>query len=120
MEKKYCAELHELISFFESEPKIECPDGMEWPNQSAEFHSVFGDDEIECFLWPIEYFVSLVWKKKGQECFNGRFRMIYDIKVENRLENQLLIVRFVSASHLDHLIIRLRPHVQVTISTKEH
>ncbi|MBI5527137.1 MAG: hypothetical protein HY897_12450 [Deltaproteobacteria bacterium] len=120
IEKERCPEMHELIGFFESNPSIESAGEMNWPYQCVTFLYSAGVEELNCTIWPIECFFSIVWRQGGKERLSARFHMIRRIQVENRWVGELLTVQFDPESHVDHLILRLKPHIQGMILTKEY
>jgi hypothetical protein len=101
-------EEHELISFFECEPKVLDP-GIPWAYNHLEFRSVRGPDEFFAAIEPGGESVRFWWRRDEKELVNLSLEQVAGIVLEMSPECEVMVLRFRRSVGALDLRIQLKP-----------
>ncbi|MDO8774194.1 MAG: hypothetical protein Q7K57_36875 [Burkholderiaceae bacterium] len=106
-------DLHDLLIFFGSEPKIDESD-VPWDYSGAQITFESGDDLVWCRLAPGEGELALVWCQGGVKRVELSLEGYFDVKIENTGGEERLVA-LPQTSDRRPLVLRLRPQVFIAI-----
>jgi len=110
-------EPHDLIAFFEVEPRVLDP-GVPWAYNHLEFEVTRGADRINCVIEPGYGVLRVRWSRSADELAFLDFNTVRGLNLEESPTGQVLTATFDESSELTSVRIRLRPQVQVFCHTE--
>jgi hypothetical protein len=110
---------HELISLFESEPRLTDSD-LPWTYNTLTFELTRGKDKVECEIHPGYEQLEFRWFRGTDELVVLELRDVRGLEAEQSRDTDSLIVKFREEGSLRDLRIRLRPSIHVLWGTVEN
>jgi hypothetical protein len=101
-------EEHELISFFECEPKVLDP-GIPWVYNHLEFRSVRGPDEFFAAIEPGAESVRFWWRRDEKELVSLSLGQVSGIALEMSAQREIMVLHFRRSVGALDLRIQLKP-----------
>nr|WP_315468684.1 hypothetical protein [uncultured Undibacterium sp.] len=106
-------ENHELIGFFEIEPRIVGPDTIPWEYQELTFVTQRGDDEVIVIIGASFSEFSISWRRLGKQLIQMTLIQLDSIRIEMQHNDEFLMASGVVADHTALLKLRLKPEVAI-------
>jgi hypothetical protein len=105
-------EHHDLISFFEAEPKV-LDAGIVWAYNSLEFRTIRGRDEFLAVIVPGYEVFKLTWWRDGQEILKLDLERVQHLDVELSPAREVLTASFRPSVGVSELRFQLKPSPHV-------
>jgi hypothetical protein len=109
---------HELISLFESEPRLTDPD-LPWTYNTLNFELIRGDERVEVEIHPGYEQLAFRWLRGSDELAIFELRAVKGLEIDQSHETESLVVKFSEGSNLRDLRIRVRPSFHLLWGTVE-
>jgi len=106
-------DLHDLLMFFGSEPKIDESD-VSWDYSGAQITFESGNDVVWCRLAPGEGELALVWRQGGIKRVELSLDGYFDVKIESKGGEEQRVA-LPEASDSRPFVLRLRPQVFIAM-----
>lgn len=109
---------HELISIFESEPRLDDAD-LPWTYNTLHFVLTRGDQRVECEIHPGYEQLAFRWFRDADELVNLELREVKGLEIDLSHDMETMVVKFNDEGALRDLRIRLSPTFHVLWGTDE-
>ena len=109
-------EYYELISFFESGPKLVDPEAP-WFYNILRFDYKNDTENITCIIGPADRDMRIEWSREGHIIGKFDIKNFKGLEIENQ-KTPVLIVSFNETDQLSLFKLRLRPFVQIEWGTQ--
>lgn len=106
-------DLHDLLLFFGTEPKIDESD-VPWEYSGASISFESAEDLVWCRLAPGEGELAIVWRQSALKRMELSLGGYFDVKIENVSGVDRLVARSEEPG-TEPFVLQLRPHVFVAI-----
>jgi hypothetical protein len=104
---------HELIEFFESEPKLLDEDIEEWIYNTLTFSISRNNNTIICIISPSYSHMKLSWTQGEKEIIYLDLNLIQSIKIQKEKDTETMLVEFDESESLTILRLRLKPDIHM-------
>lgn len=108
---------HELVSLFESEPRV-LDNEVPWYYNSLFFSLVRNNDRIECIIEPAYSTISFRLMIENRLIYNLHFENIEGMEIEKSKEKEFLKIIFNDEDTVKILLLETKPNINL-ISTND-
>jgi hypothetical protein len=105
-------EQHDLISFFECEPKVLDP-GISWAYNHLEFHTVRGGDDFLAIIEPGGETFRLRWRRDGRELVRLDLERVCRLDLELTPNREILTAGFRRSVGVFAMKFQLKPEPHI-------